>query len=162
MRFRSPRAPIVALLFAAAACGGAPVDLKQTLEVANVTTGWFDAGIKDGKNWLLPTVSLRLKNTGGRTISMVQLNAVFRRAGEQEEWDATLTKGVDQSGLEPGQLTPSLTVRSKTGYTSEQPRAEMLLHSQFRDFDVRVFAKRGASQWVLLGEYPIQRQLLTQ
>jgi hypothetical protein len=37
----------------------------------------------------------------------------------------------------------------------------MLSHSQFRDAKVEVFGKHGSAQWVRLGEYPIERRLLT-
>ena len=42
------------------ACG-APVDLKQSLQVTDVSSGWFDAGIQNGKNKLVPTVTFRSK-----------------------------------------------------------------------------------------------------
>ena len=40
---------LLALLLAAPACNRS-VDVKQALEVADTSSGWFDAGIVDGKN----------------------------------------------------------------------------------------------------------------
>ena len=66
-----------------AACG-APVDLKASLKVAEVATGWFDQGIVDGQNKLVPSIGFTLSNLSERQISSVQINVVFRRVGEAE------------------------------------------------------------------------------
>ena len=43
-------------------CGGPTVDLTKGLQIDVVDTGWFDAGVVDGKNKLVPTVSFTVKN----------------------------------------------------------------------------------------------------
>jgi hypothetical protein len=143
-------------------CTGRAADLRQELQLTEVTTGWFDAGIVDGKNKLVPTISLQLRNAGPELISSVQLNAVFRRVGETEEWGSAYTRAIGPDGLAPGGTTRPLVLQSALGYTGEQPRAQMLSHSQFVDARVELFAKHGSAQWLKLGEYDIQRQLLTQ
>jgi hypothetical protein len=145
-----------------AACAGPPVDLRAQLQVTDVTTGWYDAGIVDGKNKLVPTISLHLKNAGTDSIDTVQLNAVFRRVGEEEEWGTAFARVVGTDGLAPGATTKPIVLHSQLGYTGEQPRAQMLLHGEFQDARVEVFAKRGSEQWTKLGDYQIKRQLLTQ
>jgi hypothetical protein len=37
------------------------VDVKQALEVADTSSGWYDAGIVEGKNKIVPSVTFRLK-----------------------------------------------------------------------------------------------------
>jgi len=143
------------------ACGP-PVDLKASLQVGEVATGWFDQGIVDSQNKLVPSIAFTLTNTSDRDISSVQLNVVFRRAGEAEEWDAVYMRGIDATGLAPGASTSSMVVRAKLGYTGDQPRAEMLQHPQFVDARAKIFAKHGSAQWVELGDFPIERRLLTQ
>jgi hypothetical protein len=138
-----------------------PVDLKAGLHVVDVSTGWFDQGIVDGKNKLVPSITFSLKNDAGVPISSVQLNAVFRRVGEGEEWDTVFLRGIDSNGLPPDAQTQPITVRSKQGYTSEEPRAEMLQHRLFVDARVQIFAKHGSAQWVELGHFPVERRLLT-
>jgi hypothetical protein len=53
-------------------------------------------------------------------------------------------------------------LRSNLGYTSIEPRAQMLKHTQFVDANVQVFVKHGGEQYVKLGEWPVARELLTQ
>lgn len=143
-----------------AACS-APVDLSKDLQVADVNTGWFDAGIVGGKNKLVPSISFVLKNRSDRPITSVQLNVAYWRAGDDGEWDDMyLADAIDYDGLVSGAQTATITARGKVGYTGEQPRAEMLQHRSFVDASARIFAKRGSSQWVKLGEFPIERRLL--
>ena len=152
---------LVALVLGAATCGPS-IDLRQDLQVADTATGWFDAGIVGGKNKLVPSISLVLKNASDHEVNSVQLNLAFWRKGEDGEFDgAFLATAIDRTGLATGAQTPTITLRGSVGYTGEQPRAEMLQHRLFVDVTARLFVKRGSSPWVLLGEFPIERRLLT-
>jgi len=150
-----------ALSLLAAGCGD-KVDVQQALKVTNVVTGWFDAGVVGGKNKLVPTVSFQVKNVAASPVRFVQLNAVFRVIGDQEELGSMFVKGIGGDGLAPGASSEVYVLRSALGYTGEQPRHEMLQHGQFRDAKVEIFAKHGSERWVKLGEYTVARQLLTQ
>ena len=52
-------------------------------------------------------------------------------------------------------------MRANWGFSGLQPRAQMLMHSQFKDARVEIFAKFGAKPFVKIGEAKIARQLLT-
>ena len=160
---RSHWRPAVWLLPALLALGcGADVDVRKALQVADVTTGWLDAGIVQGKNKLVPTISFRLQNVSDTSINVVQINGVFKRMQEEDEWGTVFTRVIGSEGVEPGGATAPIVLRSQLGYTGEQPRTEILQHSQFIDARVQLFAKHGSAAWVKLAEYPIERQLLTQ
>ncbi len=151
--------PLVALL--AIGCGPT-VDLTQGLQIEILNTGWYDAGIVNGQNKLVPTVIFTLKNVSDRKLVTLQVNALFRRVNESEEWGSGFITAAGSDGLAAGATTPPLTVRSQLGYTgSDQSRQEMLQNSQFVDAKVELFAKYGSVQWVRVGVYPITRQLLT-
>jgi hypothetical protein len=151
--------PLVAFL--AIGCGPT-VDLTQGLKIEILNTGWYDAGIVNGQNKLVPTVIFTLKNVSDRKLVTLQVNALFRRVNESEEWGSGFITAAGSDGLAAGATTPPLTVRSQLGYTgSDQSRQEMLQNSQFVDAKVELFAKYGSVQWVRIGVYPITRQLLT-
>jgi hypothetical protein len=143
-------------------CGASEPEVGTAIEVTDVVTGWFDAGIVNGQNKLVPTISFRLKNRADRPISGVDLNSVFRVIGDEEQLGSKYVKGIDRRGLAPGGAAGPFVLRSELGYTSEAPRTQMLQNSQFKDAQVQVYAKHGSQQWVRLAEYTIQRQLLTQ
>lgn len=161
MRARA-RLVVVGVLASAlfiSACGKA-VDLKQATQITDVSSGWFDAGIQDGKNKLVPSITFKINENPGTDLSSLSLNVVFRIAGEQEHWDDVFVQRVDFSG----DATAPITVRSQFGYTGDPPqtRADMLKNSQFRDMEAQIFAKQSSSQWVELHDVKIVRQLLTQ
>jgi hypothetical protein len=151
-----------AAAMAAAACGPT-VDLAKALTVENVSTGWFDDGIKDGKNKLVPSITFNLKNTSDQKLVVLQVNAVFHRISEPKaEWGTGFMSVVGSEGLAPGATSQPVTVRSPLGYTgSDQTRDEMLHNSQFVDARVDVLAKYGSAQWTKVGEFPIERKLIT-
>src|ERR1700730_8542405 len=158
------RATVCVLCLLALVCAGCgpEVDLSKGLQVEIVSTGWFDAGIVNGHNKLVPTVSFRLKNVSDQKLSALQVNARFSRGNEPEEWGNGFLPSVGPDGLVPGATTAPLTIKSQLGYTgTDQSRVEMLQNSQFVDAKVELAAKYGGTQWKRLGEYPIARQLIT-
>ena len=93
-------------------------EVQKDLTITDVHTGWYDVGIVNGQNKLVPSISLKLKNVSPEQIARVQINAVFRRLdGENKE---------------------------------------------FIDAKVEIFGKHGSRLWVKLGEFKIDRQLLTE
>jgi hypothetical protein len=158
-----PRPYAVAFAVCVACCGLAacspPVDLKQAVEVADVSSGWFDAGIVEGKNKLVPSISFRLKKKADVSLASVSLNVVFRQVGSDEHFDEVYVQSVDFNG----DGTAPITVRAKIGYTGDPPqsRAEMLKNIYFKDMEAQIFAKAGSAQWVPLHSLKITRQLLT-
>lgn len=151
--------PLVVALLA----GCAPREVEKDLRITDVHTGWYDAGIVEGgKNRLVPSISLKLQNISQQEISRVQLNAVFRRIGEQEAWGDHFIQAIGPDGLAAGTTGASLVMRSSLGYTGTQPRLQMLRNREFVDARVEIYGKHGSREWVKLGEYQIDRQLLTE
>jgi hypothetical protein len=159
----------VALLALGSAGCGTPVDLKQALQVTDVTAGYHDAGIVDGRNKIVPSLTFRLKKSTSDSLNPLALNAVFKRlpaAGaaaapgspaEEDFEEVYVSKAAfdgDQTGL--------LTITSKAGYTGDPPqsRADLFKNSQFRDMRVHLFAKHSSTQWVEIAQFDIPRQLL--
>jgi hypothetical protein len=150
------------LALAAVSCSGQAAPLDQTIRVDDVVTGWFGAEpTEDGKNKIVPSISLRLTNTGAAPIGAVQLNLIFRRVGDPEEWSTALVRAVDrQTGLAPGASSAPIVVRAPQGYTGLQPNRQLLENRLFVDAKVEIFGKHGSAPPVKIGEYRIDRQLL--
>jgi hypothetical protein len=156
------RSLVLVLLVACTGC--APdVDLRTLLQVQGSSTGWFDAGIVNGQNKLVPSITFSLKNNSDQTLRTLQVNALFRRGTEKDEWGSGFLTAAGSAGLAPGVATPPLTIRSQRGYTgSDQSREDLLRNSQFVDARVELFAKYGSAQWTRVGEFDVTRRLLTQ
>ena len=155
--------PLFLLALVAWSGCGPPIDLTKGLQVLNVSTGWYDAGIVNGHNKLVPSISFQLKNVSDQTLSTLQVNALFRRMTEKDEWGSGFLTVAGSAGLALGATTQPLIVRSQLGYTgTDQSREEMLRNSHFVDAEVELFAKYGSTQWTRIGEYLVTRRLLTQ
>jgi hypothetical protein len=159
---RPPAILVVLTLALAAADCGRGADLATAAKIGDVTTGWYDAGVtEDGKNKLVPSISFRITNAAQGTLGSTQLNLIFKRVTDTEEWTTSFVRGIGTDGLAPGASTPPIVVRAQQGYTGTQARLTMLQNAQFVDFKVEVFGKHASATWVKLGEYKIDRQLLT-
>jgi len=157
----SARLLLLLAIVSSAACGPT-VDLTKGLHVSIVNSGWYDLGIVNGQNKLVPTVIFTLQNTSDQKLVTLQINALFRRVSEETEWGSGFLTVAGSQGLAPGATSDPITIKSQLGYTgSEQSRMEMLQNTHFVDAKVELFGKYASTQWVRLGSYPITRQLLT-
>ena len=152
--------PLLALLVIA---GCRSRDVQQDLKILDVHSGWYDAGVVEGgKNKLVPSISIRLQNVSQEDISSVQINAIFHRKGETEVWGEHFVRAIGPTGLGAGATTTSIVLRSNLGYTGVQSRLQMLKNREFVDGTVQIFGKHGSRTWAKMGEFNIDRQLLTE
>ena len=160
---RTPGLVLVAVLALFSSNCGSSVEAVAALEPVDVVTGWFDDGIVEGqKKKLVPSVTLKLRNKSGEPLKSIQINAIFKRVGEQEMWGEYFGWAIPRKpGLAAGAETQPMVMRSALGYTGTQPRMQMLQNTEFIDAKVEIFLKQGSKVWAKLAEYPIQRQLLT-
>jgi len=128
--------------------------------VVDVSTGWWDAGVVDGQNKLVPSVTFKFKNVSDQTLDVLQANVVFRRVTEDKEWGSSFVKITGTEGLAPGATTPAQTVKSQLGYTGSESRQQMLANSQFVDAKIQLFAKYSNTQWQKVGEYTVPRTII--
>jgi hypothetical protein len=159
----TPRIAVIVLATIVSISCGSSTDAVSALEPLDVVTGWFDDGILEGgKNKLVPSVSMKLRNKSDASLRSIQINAIFRRVGEQEMWGEYFGWAIPRDPeLAPGTETKTLVMRSTLGYTGDQPRMQMLQNREFVDAKVEIYLKRGSKVWAKLAEYPIQRQLIT-
>jgi hypothetical protein len=166
------RLPVVLLAALPLVAGGCskPVDLKQVLQVTELSGGYHDAGIVDGRNKIVPSISFRIKKSTEDSLRPLSVNIVFKQLPKpgtavppgpppENDFDEVFKQSVPFNGNQ----TDLLTVRATAGYTGDPPqsRADMLKHSQFQDMRVHVFAKHSSSQWVEIAQFDVPRQILT-
>ena len=137
---------------------GQPVDVAKAVQVTLVSTGWLPAGTVDGKNKIVPSVSLALTNVSSEPLVAVQVNAVFRRVSSNDELASDFRPVSSSGGLGAGASTEKMVLKAQRGYTGTDPIEDLLTNSQFVDAKVEVFVKAGSGQWTRIGEYPIARQ----
>jgi hypothetical protein len=154
---------LLCLAVAVAAGGCRARDVERDLRLTGVRTGWYDAGVVDGQNKLVPSVSFTIENVSAAAIRDVQLNAVFRRVHEPETaWGDELVRAIGDEALDAGAASDPLVIRSRLGYTGVEPRLQMLENSAFVDATVEIFGAHRSRAWVKIGEYAIDRELITE
>ena len=153
-------APLV-LVFALGGASCAQPNLAQALEVTDVLSGWYDNGIKNGWNHLVASLTFRLKNRSNEPLNSVQLTVAFWQEGNDGESDSRQIVGIGGTAVPPGQSTESITVRSTVGYTLEGPRSDLFTHSLYKDWTVKIFARRSGRIYSL-GEFKVDRRLIPQ
>ena len=136
----------------------APVDVTKAVNAEIVTSGWLPASSPDGRNKIVPSVSLALKNVSSETLMALQVNAVFRRVSTNEEIASDFRPVSGSGGLIAGASTDTIVLKARLGYTGTDPIEDLLSNSRFVDAKVEVFVKAGSGQWTRVGEYPIARQ----
>ncbi len=141
------------------ACGQ-PVDLKTSLQVTDLVTGWYDAGIVDTKNKLVPSITFRLKNISTSDLPYVSMNVVFRNLVMNETHEEVFKQRLPLTNNQ----TELITIRAQNGAVGEPPqsRLDMLQNSNFQDMEAVILVRQSASQWVELHRVRVERQLITQ
>jgi hypothetical protein len=162
MRFgtRSLLLLVLGLALSGTAACGPQIDLNQ-LEATEVTSGYYDFGVVDGLNKLVPSISFRLKNNGTVPADRVALTVSFWQDGKDGELDSKEVRGIGAEDVPPGGLSDVVLVRSAWGYTLQQPRAELFINSEFKDFTAKLFAKRGG-KIVPIGQFKIDQRIIYQ
>jgi len=145
--------------FSSVGCGPT-VAVEQAVAISLVDSGWYDGGIINGQNKLVPAAQVSVKNTSDQKLILLQINSLFRQVDATEEWGSAFVTAAGSEGLAPGE-SKTLLLKSNNGYTGTgETRQEMLKNSHFVDAKVEVFAKYASLQWKKLGEYSVTRQLM--
>jgi hypothetical protein len=150
------------LLCVAVLTGCSPREVEKDLAITEVHTGWYDVGIVDGYEQAraehLTQAEERLEGADRARADQRGLQAGRRREGmvrAVRAWHRS-------DELAPGATGQLLVLRGDRGYTGTETRLQMLQNSQFIDAKVQIFGKHGSRTWVKMGEYQIDRQLLTE
>ena len=150
---------VLVLAIAVTTACSQPVDVAKAVQVRVVTSGWLPAAVVDGKNKIVPSVSMTLKNVSSETLNALQVNAIFRLVSTNDEIGSDFRPATGASGLPATATTEKIVLKAARGYTGADPYEELLNNSQFVDARVEVFLKTGSGQWTRVGEYTIARML---
>ncbi len=152
------RATLCAALVATSSCS--EVDLKTAVQIADVSSGYYDAGLTpEGLNKLVPSLTFTVRNGADTPLSSVDMVALFWQAGKDAEMDEMVVKVIGGDALAPGASSEPVVLRASVGYTTAGARAELFGHGAFLDIVAKLFVKRGG-RIMPAGEYKIDRKLL--
>lgn len=142
----------------AAGCGAAP-ELDKVVTIAESQSGYVDLGIVNGQTKLVPSATIRVKNTGTTPLNGFQLSASFWRTGEDGQKDETQLPHLVAKDLAPGAVSDPIVIRANFGYSLAGARADFFSHSLFVDFSIKIFGKT-AGRIYRIGEVKVDRRIL--
>jgi hypothetical protein len=152
------RAALCVALAAASSCS--EVDLKTAVQIADVSSGYYDAGLTpEGLNKLVPSLTFTVRNGADTPLSSVDMVALFWQVGKDAEMDELVVKVIGGDAVAPGASSEPVVLRASVGYTTGGPRAELFGHPNFLDITAKLFVKRGG-RIMPAGEYKIDRKIL--
>lgn len=152
------RAALCVALAAASSCS--EIDLKAAVQIADVSSGYYDAGITpEGLNKLVPSLTFTVRNGADTPLSSIDMVVLFWQTGKDAEMDELVVKVIGGKGLAPGASSEQVVLRASVGYTTAGARAELFGHRDFLDITAKLFVKRGG-RILPAGEYKIDRKLL--
>lgn len=135
-------AALVASMLAPAACGPA-VDIQKSLSITDVISGYYDSGLKDGWNYLVPSVTFRIANAAPVSLTGLELTVAFWQDGKDGEWESVLLQRIGNDTIPANGKSDPVTVRPSVGFRLEEARADLFTHSLFVDVTAKIFARRG-------------------
>jgi hypothetical protein len=156
------RRRIAAVLLGLALASCKTPDPLQELEIGNVEAYWTVDHKVAQTNYIAPAVRFTLRNKTSHPVRAVQVQAVFRRKGEEnQQWGSDWRQVTTPSKpLPPGQGQVQV-LKSDARYFSGGAPESFFQHQLFRDAKVEVFARVGASNWVRFASADVERRIGT-
>src|SRR5262252_2908420 len=139
--FRRPLGLVAALvaLVVASACGP-DVDVARSITVTDVISGYYDNGLKNGWNYLMPSITFRLANSAPSSVTGLELTVAYWQDGKDGEWDSVLLQRIGNDTIPAGGKSEPVTVRGTVGYRLEDVRNNLFSNSGFIDVTAKIFA----------------------
>ncbi len=154
------RGLLVGLLLTGLSGCHTPEPLKE-IALGELEAYWAIDSKVAGTNYIAPAVRFTLKNLTDHQMRSVQVQAVFRRKGDDTPW-ASDWRLVTPPGkpLPAGQIV-LLNLKSEARYYSTGNPESFFQHQLFKDTNVNVFVRVGSSSWVKFGTLDVERRIGT-
>jgi|KBSMisStandDraft_5_1062788.scaffolds.fasta_scaffold323395_2 hypothetical protein len=149
---------LLALMLAPAACGP-DIDIQKSLTITDVISGYYDNGLKDGWNHLLPSLTFRIANSASSSVTGLELTVAFWQEGADGEMDSVLVQRIGNDTIPANGASDPVTVRGTVGYRLEEARADLFTHSLFKDVTAKIFARRGGRIYPI-GSVKLDHQII--
>ena len=149
----------VSLALAGSSACGPEVDLAKSVQLVDITSGYYDMGIVNGKSKIVPQAIVHVKNVGSSALPGFQMSSSYWLVGDDGMKDENLVQHLVAKDLAPGATSEAILLRANFGFTPEMSRAEAFNSSYFRDFTMKIFGKIGG-RIAKLGEVTVERKIL--
>lgn len=156
MGVRAAAALVVVLV--ASACKAK--DPKLDFEVKDVETYWAVDSPRGATQYIAPVVRFRVRNRTAGSLRLVEAQATFKRARQEDKWPSGLAVlATPKKPLAAGAEAVA-EIKSDGRYSMRDTAPEaMLANEAFVDAEAEIFLREGNSSWTLVATAPIERRI---
>jgi len=135
--------------------------IKASLEILDMKTSWV---MKEYRQWpnpkltLVPSISFQAKNLTTEPLRFLNFNAVFKAKDAAENLGDDFRTAVGNEGIPPGGMSPVITMVSNFGVEGKTLES-FKNNPQWQTYFIKLFVQMKGSRHILLGEWPISRQI---
>ncbi|MGE5343895.1 MAG: hypothetical protein ACM3SY_20685 [Candidatus Omnitrophota bacterium] len=133
-------------------------ELAFSLQIIHQDSLWIDKIVTAKEIIIVPSITIRVKNIGKKTLQNIYFRGVFRYENTGEILSEGITPGLS-GGLNPGATSDPIEIKGDFGYSAKSNEDFIQSHSKWRQLKVNVFAKGKDTEYALLGTYPIKSRL---
>lgn len=132
--------------------------IGKTLRIVTQDSIWVDRLKSAKKSIIVPTITFQVKNVGNESIKDVIFKGEFLFQDNNEK----LSEGTIEAfkkPLIPGATSDEITLRSELGYEATSKDAFVKNPQNWRNVNVKIYAKQNNLDYVLLGTYSIRQEI---
>lgn len=136
-------------------------DIKKVLSVLQVAwqdSKWLDKKVTTDRAYIIPSITVKIKNTGDGAVKNVAFKGVFEVATTGKRVGEGFVTALKQP-LQPGELSDEILIKSDLGYSATSKEAFFKNILNWDPIKVKVFARFEDTGFALLGIYPVKKEI---
>jgi len=126
-------------------------EIKKSVTIVWYDTKWVEKSSLPMEVKIVPSVRLKIKNTGNRPLQSMDIDAVFERVDTGEGFDDGFVR-VFEKPLQPGETSEEILVAANYGYTARSKASFLKNKETWKKMRARIFARSMGSGLIQVGD----------
>jgi len=133
-------------------------EIGKSIQIVWKESKWVENKGAVGKTMIVPSISIKIKNTGEKPLQRIGFKGVFIF----EESEKRLGEGFTlafKKPLPPGNTSEEIKIQSDLGYIASSMKAFFENLTKWKNLKVQIFARKDNHKFILLGIFPIKKEI---
>lgn len=133
-------------------------EIGKSLQVIWHASNWVEKRATSSKTLIVPSIIIKIKNIGDKPIQNLYFKGVF----EFEKTEKKLGEGytpAKKKFFSKGDISGEILIKSDLGYTASSMAAFINNIAEWKNVKVKIFVRTKESGYILLGIYPIKKEI---
>ena len=132
-------------------------ELKASFEIVSIDSIWVNKEVTPYGVTIVPSITLRVKNIGEKSLRHVKFVGIFSFAENGEQMSDGFTP-VFRTPLQPGETSEEILVRAFNGYKAKSKASFVNNKTVWKKINVKIFARTNAG-FAELGVFPVKQEI---